>query len=263
MNLGGTINVNSTISRSRPGLRWLAGGLAVGLLVASLTVPAVATAQSQTDDGDTVRSISVTGTGRVKAEPDVADISLGVTKQGDEASEAASKAAEAMESMIAALLEMGIDEADIQTTSLSLSPLYDWNNEPATIEGWEANNMVLVTIRDIESVGAVVDAATAAGATNVNGISFRVEDPTESEMTARDAAVADAQAKADTLAAAAGVTIIGIISISEAGGEQPMPIYMDGGEMAFAAAEDSMAKTPVMPGEVELSIDVFIQYEIE
>jgi uncharacterized protein YggE len=256
--------VNSTISHSRPGLRWLAGGLAVGLLVASLTVPAVATAQSQTGDGDTFRnSISVTGTGRVKAEPDVADISLGVTKQGDEAAEAANKAAEAMESMIAALLEMGIDEADIQTTSLSLSPLYDWNNEPATIEGWEANNMVLVTIRDIESVGAVVDAATAAGATNVNGISFRVEDPTESEMTAREAAVADARAKAETLAAAADVTIIGIISISESGGELPMPIYMDGGDMRFAAAEDSMAKTPVMPGEVELSIDVFIQYEIE
>ena len=256
--------MNGIISRSRPGPRWLAGGLAIGLLVASLTVPAVATAQSQTDDGDTFRnSISVTGTGRVKAEPDVADISLGVTKQGDEAAEAASKAAEAMESMIAALLEMGIDEADIQTTSLSLSPLYDWNNEPATIEGWEANNMVLVTIRDIESVGAVVDAATAAGATNVNGISFRVEDPTESEMTAREAAVADARAKADTLAAAAGVTITGIISISESGGQLPMPIYMDGGEMAFAAAEDSMAKTPVMPGEVELSVDVFIQYEIE
>jgi len=256
--------VNGTISRSRPGPRWLAGGLAIGLLVASLTVPAVATAQSQTDDGDTFRnSISVTGTGRVKAEPDVADISLGVTKQGDEAAEAANKAAEAMESMIAALLEMGIDEADIQTTSLSLSPLYDWNNEPATIEGWEANNMVLVTIRDIESVGAVVDAATAAGATNVNGISFRVEDPTESEMSAREAAVADARAKAETLAAAADVTITGIISISESGSEPPMPIYMDRGEMAFAAAEDSMAKTPVMPGEVELSVDVFIQYEIE
>jgi uncharacterized protein YggE len=261
---GGTINVNSSLSLARPGLRWLASGLAVGLLVASLAAPAVVTAQTQGEDSDTFRnSISVTGTGRVKAEPDVADISLGVTKQGDEAAEASSKAAEAMESMIAALLEMGIDEADIQTTNLSLNPLYDWNNEPATIEGWEANNMVLVTIRDIESIGAVVDAATAAGATNVNGISFRVEDPSESEMTAREAAVADARAKADALAAAAGVTIVGVISISETGGELPPPIFMDRGEMAFAAAEDSMAKTPVLPGEVELTVDVLIHYEIE
>lgn len=255
--------MNSSLSLPRPGLRWLASGLAVGLLVASLAAPAVVTAQSQGEGDDTVRSISVTGTGRVKTEPDVADISLGVTKQGDEAAEASSKAAEAMESMIAALLEMGIDEADIQTTSLSLNPIYDWNNQPATIEGWEANNMVQVTIRDVESIGTVVDAATAAGATNVNYISFRVEDPSESEMAARDAAVADAKVKADALAAAAGVTIVGVISISESGGASPQPIYMEGGDMAFAAAEDSMAKTPVLPGEVELSVDVFIQYEIE
>jgi uncharacterized protein len=258
--LGGTIDVN-TLSLSRPGLRWLAGGLAVGLLVASLAGPAVATAQSQNDGDDTVRSISVTGTGRVKAEPDVADISLGVTKQGEEAAEAAAKAAEAMESMIAALLEMGIAESDIQTTNLSLNPLYDWNNEPASIEGWEANNMVLVTIRDIESVGAVVDAATAAGATNVHGISFRVEDATEAETAARESAVADARAKADTLAAAAGVTITGVISISEVRDEPPQPLYLDRAEMAFAAG-DTAATTPVLPGEVELSVEIRIEYGI-
>ncbi len=175
--------MNTTLSRSRPGLRWLAGGLTIGLLVASLAGPAVVTAQSQDDGADTIRTISVNGVGRVKAGPDVADVSLGVTKQGKEAAEASSKAAEAMDSMINALLEMGIAESDIQTTNLSLSPLYDWNNNPATIEGWEANNMVNVTIRDIESVGDVVDTATAAGATNVNGISFRVEDPTEAESS--------------------------------------------------------------------------------
>jgi uncharacterized protein len=259
--LGGTIDVN-TLTHPRPGLRWLAGGLAVGLLVASLAGPAVATAQSQSDGDDTVRSISVTGTGRVKAEPDVADIGLGVTKQGDDAAEAAAKAAEAMESMIAALLEMGIAEADMQTTSLSLNPLYDWNNQPATIEGWEASNMVLVTIRDIDSVGAVVDSATAAGATNVHGISFRVEDATEVETAARDSAVADARAKADTLAAAAGVTITGVISITELRDEPPQPLYLDRAEMAFAAG-DTAATTPVMPGEVELMVDVRIEYAIE
>jgi uncharacterized protein len=252
----------NTLSLSRPGLRWLAGGLAVGLLVASLAGPAVAAAQSQNDADDTVRSISVIGNGSVKAEPDVADISLGVTKQGEEAAEAAAKAAEAMESMIAALLEMGIAEADIQTTSLSLNPLYDWNNEPASIEGWEANNMVLVTIRDIDSVGAVVDAATAAGATNVHGISFRVEDATEAETAAREAAVADARTKADTLASAAGVTITGVISITELRDEPPQPLYLDRAEMAFAAG-DTAATTPVMPGEVELMVDIRIEYAIQ
>lgn len=253
--------MNTSLSISRPSLRWLATGLAAGLLAASLAGPAVATAQTQSSDsGDTLRTISVNGVGRVKAEPDVADISLGVTKQGKEAAEAANKAAEAMDSMVTALLDMGIEENDIQTTNLSLSPRYDWNKDPAPIVGWEANNMVSVTIRDIDSVGAVVDAATEAGATNVNGISFRVEDPTEAEAAARTAAVADAKAKADQLAADAGVTITGVVTITESGGQQPQPIYMARNEMAMM--DSGGASTPVMPGEVELSVNVFIQYEI-
>jgi uncharacterized protein YggE len=254
--------VITTLSATRPGLRWLAGGLAVGLLAATLAGPAVGAVQAQSDTEDTVRSISVNGTGRVKAEPDVADISLGVTKQGDDAQSASGEAATAMEAVIAALLKAGIAEADIQTSSLSLYPVYDYNENPPDIEGWEASNMVNVTVRDIESVGSVVDAATVAGATNVSGITFRVEDPTAAEAEARSAAVADAKAKADQLAADAGVNIIGIISISESGGQQPMPLYYQSDTMAMGAASAEMAKTPVLPGEVELSISVFIQYEI-
>ena len=255
--------MTTTITATRPGLRWLAGGLAVGLLAAALAGPAVGAAQAQSDDQDTVRSISVNGVGRVKAEPDVADISLGVTKQGEDAKSASAEAATSMDAVIAALLAAGIAEEDIQTSSISLNPIYNWDNNPPTIEGWEASNLVNVTVRDITAVGDVVDAATAAGATNVNGITFRVEDPTAAEADARSAAVADARAKADQLAADAGVTIIGIITISESGGQAPQPLYFSRDTMAMGAASDEMAKTPVLPGEVELSISVFIQYEIE
>ena len=255
--------MTNTISATRPGLRWLAGGLAIGLLAAALAGPAVGAAQAQSDDQDTVRSISVNGVGRVKAEPDVADISLGVTKQGEDAKAASADAATTMDAVIKALLEAGIAEADIQTSSISLNPIYDWDNNPPTIEGWEASNLVNVTVRDIAAVGDVVDAATAAGATNVNGITFRVEDPTAAEADARSAAVADAKAKADQLAADAGVTIIGIITISESGGQAPQPLYFQRDTMAMAEAAGDMAKTPVLPGEVELSISVFVQYEIE
>jgi uncharacterized protein YggE len=254
--------VTNTISATRPGLRWLAGGLAIGLLAAALAGPAVGAAQAQSDDQDTVRSISVNGVGRVKAEPDVADISLGVTKQGEDAKAASADAATTMDAVIKALLEAGIAEADIQTSSISLNPIYDWDNNPPTIEGWEASNLVNVTVRDIAAVGDVVDAATAAGATNVNGITFRVEDPTAAEAGARSAAVADAKAKADQLAADAGVTIIGIITISESGGQAPMPLYYQRDTMAADGGSD-MAATPIQPGQVELSITVFIQYEIE
>jgi hypothetical protein len=251
-----------TLSTPRRGLGWLAGGLAIGLLAAALAGPAVGAVQAQSESDDTLRSINVNGTGRVKAEPDVADVRLGVTKQGEDAKQASAKAAETMDAVIAALLGLGIDEKDIQTTSLNLNPMYDWDDNPPNIVGWEASNMVNVTVRDIASVGDVVDSATAAGATNVNGISFRVEDSTEAEAIARSAAVADAEAKAQQLARDAGVNIIGVVTITESGGQQPQPIYMARSDLAFAAAE-SAPSTPVLPGEVELSVNVFIQYEIE
>lgn len=254
--------MTATHPASRPALPWLAGGLAIGLLAAAIAGPAVGVAQAQADGDETVRTISVNGTGRVKAAPDVADVSLGVTKQGEDAQSAADEAATTMDAVIKALLDLGIAEADIQTTSLNLNPIYDWEENPPEIEGWEASNQVRVTVRDIDAVGDVVDTAVAAGATNVNGISFRIEDPTAAEATARDAAVADARAKADQLAAAAGVTIIGVMSISESGGQQPQPIYLERQEAAFDMAA-SAAPTPVLPGEVELSVNVFIQYEIE
>jgi uncharacterized protein len=251
--------VNSTRHSHRRRLPWLASGLTVGLLAAALAGPGVGVAQAQTDTANPVPTISVTGVGRVKSAPDVADVTIGVTKQGEDASEASQKAAKAMESVIAALLDLGIAENDIQTTSLNLDPTYDWEDNPPNIVGWEASNMVSITVRDIESVGDVVDAATAAGATNINGISFRVEDPTESEVAARTAAVDDARAKADQLAEAAGVSIIGVQSISESGGQAPQPVYFARAEASFDTAD---ASTPVLPGEVELSITVFIEYQI-
>ena len=255
------MNSTLSLSLSRPRLRWMATGLAAGVLAASFMGASVSATQAQSADTDeTLRTLSVSGVGRVNAVPDVADISIGVTKQDKEAGGASSKAAAAMDSVVTVLLEMGIDEKDIQTTSLSLNPQYDWDKNPAPIVAWQANNQVNVTVRDIDSVGSVVDAAVDAGANQVNGISFRVEDPTEAEMLARTAAVEDAEAKATQLAADAGVEITGVISISESGGQQPQPIYMARSEMAFAS--DAGASTPVLPGEVELSVRVHITYEI-
>jgi uncharacterized protein YggE len=252
--------VNTTITLSRPRLRWLGAGLA-GLLTVTLMGIGAGTASAQTDgDGETLRTLSVSGTGRVNAVPDVADITIGVVEQAKEAGAASQKAAASMEGVVKALLDLGIDEKDIQTTNLSLNPRYDWNSQPAKVVGWEANNQVSVTVRDIDQVGPVVDATVEAGANQIYGISFRVEDPTEAQMVARTAAVEDARAKADQLAAAAGVEITAVISISESGGQPPQPIFFERAEMALAA--DGGASTPVLAGEVELSVNVVIQYEI-
>jgi uncharacterized protein YggE len=253
--------MTTALVATRPSLRWLAGGLATGLVAAALMGPAVGTVQAQSSANETVRSINVNGTGRVKAEPDIANVQIGVTKQGEDAQAAAESAAIAMDAVIKSLIDSGIAEADIQTTSLNLNPTYDYNTDPAKIVAWQANNMVNVTVRDITTVGDVVDAATRAGATNISGISFRVEDPTAAQAIARSAAVGDAEAKALQLAGDARVNIVGVITITESGGQQPQPLYLNR-ELAFAA-DESFASTPVLPGEVELSVNVFIQYEIE
>lgn len=253
------MTTNPIATRAR--LAWLAGGASVALLLSALIAPAATFAQAQSDNADVPPpSITVSGTGRVKAEPDVADINLGVTKQAKDAQTASNEAATTMTAVIAALRAAGVAESDIQTTTISLTPVYDWDDSPPQIEGWEATNLVNVTVRDIESVGPVVDAATAAGATNINGITFRVDDATAAEAEARTAAVADARAKADQLAAAAEVTIVGVLSITESGGQPPMPIYME--RAAFDMAAGASASTPVQPGQVELSISVMVQYEI-
>lgn len=253
--------MNSSLSATRPSLRWLATGLVAGLLTAALAGPGIVAAQDEPPvEGDVIPTITVSGVGRVMAAPDVADINLGVTEQAKEAADAAAKASAAMNAIVDALLAAGIDENDIQTTTLSLSPVYDWEDSPPNIEAWEATNLVNVTVRDIEAVGPVVDAATAAGATNISGISFRVEDPTEAEAAARTRAVADARAKAEQLAGEAGVTISGILTITETSDQPPQPFYLERAEMAVAA--DAAAPTPVMPGEVELSVRVSIQFRI-
>jgi uncharacterized protein YggE len=252
--------VTTSRTSTRRGLRWLAGGLAIGILAAAFTGPAAAQSESYTED--TVRSISVNGVGLVKAEPDVADINLGVTAQGEDARSASQAAAASMEAVIAALLDAGIAEKDIQTSSKRLNPVYDGDTDTPTIEGWAASNLRNRTVRDITTVGDVIDTATAAGATNINGITFRVDDATAAEAEARSAAVADAKAKAEQLAADAGVAIIGIISINESGGQAPQPLYFEGDTTGGEARGSAMAETPVLPGQVELSINVFMQYEI-
>jgi uncharacterized protein YggE len=259
--------VNTTsLTQRRSGLTLLAAGLTTGLVAAALVGPAIGTARAQSDSDIIARlvdvsTINVSGVGRVRITPDVADVQLGVTVQGETAQEASNEAARIMEAVIAAIIAAGIPEEDIQTTQLNLYPVYDYNDNPPEIEAWEANNLVTVTVRDVEAVGQVVGAATDAGATNVQGISFRVDDPAEAEAQARSAAVADARAKAEQLAADAGVAIVGVRSITESSSNAPQPIMFDRA-MAAGEAMDTAAP-PVLPGQTEISVSVTMQFEIE
>ncbi|MGH2406864.1 MAG: SIMPL domain-containing protein [Candidatus Limnocylindrales bacterium] len=251
-----TLTIPAPGSRARA----VAVGLAATVALALILGPSLAPRAAQAVDGTPAEhSISVSGTGRVTLSPDVADVQLGVLVQRQTVKAARADAATAMTAVIAALKAAGIADADITTTTLSLQPQYDYSNSGAAphIIGYQFSNGVKATVRKIDAVGDVIDGAIAAGATSLDGVTFRVDDETRADAQARSAAVADAKTKADALAAAAGVSINGVISISETVTPVPYPIPY--------AALDSGGKsvaTPVQPGTTDVTISVSVVYRI-
>ncbi len=209
----------------------------------------------------TPRTITVSGTGRVTVVPDLADLRLGVSVTAKTVEEARSTSAASMARVLQVLDALGIPKRDVQTSNLSLNPVYDYSADanPPRLTGYSLANTVAVTIRDLGRVGEVIDRAIEAGATSFDSISFRLDDPTAAEAEARTAAVASARAKAETLAAAASVSIGAIAAISEGGGAVPYPMFM--GESARMAMSD--ASTPIETGTNEVAVSVVVAYLIE
>lgn len=224
--------------------------LSVAAVALMLAVPTLASA----GDG----RITVTGEGRVATAPDMATVSLGVTTEADTAAAALSANNEQLAAVLARLVAAGIAERDVQTTGLSLGPRWDHRpgeNQPR-VTGYIASNQVTVRVRALDRLGALLDAAVADGANTLNGLSFGVAEPQPLLDDARTRAVADARRKAMLYAAAAGVELGALVSLSEAvemGGPQPM----------FRQMADAMAEAvPVAGGEVGLNAVVTLIYEI-
>lgn len=222
------------------------------LICALLTLaPAIAWAE------DAARVLTVTGTGEVARAPDMAVIRVGVVEQDKSAEVALSRASEAMTRMQAQLAGQGIEPRDIQTTQLSLNPVYENSSGTRTrrVVGFEAMNSVLVRVRDLPSTGAVLGALVGDGANRIDGISFTLQDGEEAMDEARRRAVADARRKAELLAEAAGVGLGEVRDIREAGGGMPRPVMME----RMAA---DVAAVPIAEGEVSLSATVSMVYEL-
>lgn len=221
-------------------------------------------------------TISVSGTGRVSAAPDVAEINLGVVNQGKTAREALSANNEAMAALHATLKERGVAAKDIQTTQINIQPQYSQprppgapsvpSNLPRPVEanepfvpkiiGYQVSNTVQVTARDLAKLGTLLDAVVQAGANQMHGISFRIDKPESILEQARKTAMADARRKAELLAGEAGVVLGPPIRIQESEGRTPSP-QPRARTMAFAASA-----VPVAAGEQELSVTVDVVYRL-
>src|SRR5436190_11131388 len=240
-------SITVTLPMPSTRVRWTAVGLIAGLLVAAtIAGPALAPRPSLAagSTSDNEHTITVMGTGTVVVNPDIADVRLGVIVTKPTVKAARETAAEAMTRVIAELKKLGIADKDIQTTTVSLQPAYDYSTQtnPPKITGYNLANAVAVTVRNLDQTGDVIDDSLAAGATSVDGVTFRVEDPAKAQQRARTDAMNQAKANADTLAKAAGVSITGVASINEASTPVPYPVFYGGA--ASAPAADSV-KTPI------------------
>ena len=273
----------------------IAGILAMGLVAASIAGGQAlrATAQNSTDplpDGpmpvdigcptgaevcedeieNIVRSVvSTSGTATVKVDPDKVTVTIGVESQGLTAEEASAKNAELMAKVIAALKQLGIADDQISTSWYSLYPVYEYKSPPcieiypqppecaprSEITGYRASNSLSVTLDANEDVGAVIDAAVAAGANNVNGAYFFVSQ--ERQEALREGLIADAianaRSRADKAADAVNMSITGVKSINISDAYFPV-FYRD------FAQEGSGASTPILPGQQQVSMNVQVTF---
>lgn len=238
-----------------------AAGLSALLLTGTAATAVAQETPVVADNMFRATTLNVSAHGETKVAPDKATISLGVQTDAPTAQAAVAANANKMSRVIAALKKAGLNDREIQTSNLSLNPQYVYQeNLPPRLTGYQASNQVIITVRELSRLGQIVDATVNAGADNVGGISFGVEDPTEAENAARIEAVRKLRAKADLYAGAAGYRVARLVTMSEGGGYSPPPPPMP--VMAMARSESAKYDTSVSPGEMSVQISVSATYEL-
>ncbi|HET7856400.1 MAG TPA: SIMPL domain-containing protein [Gaiellaceae bacterium] len=200
--------------------------------------------------------ITVNGVGTVSSVPDEAQMSFGVQTEGATSREALARNSARMERVLAALEAAGITKKDLRTQDVSVWPKYDMEGEQAA--GYTARNSVSVTIDELDKAGAVIDAATRAGANEVSGPMLSSSARDELDAKALEAAVANARKKAEALAKAAGVGLGHVTAMVE-GGATPGPVVFD----AMRATAESGKAVPIRPGQEEIQATVTVTFSIE
>lgn len=203
--------------------------------------------------------ISVTGEAKVAAAPDMAVIRVGVSEEAPTAAEALALMNERGESILARLSEAGIEGRDIQTSDLTVGPIYDPRSDGygEKITGFSAQTLFVVRVRQIDALGQVIDSVVRAGGANLlRSVSFTLAEPRPAMDDARRAAVADGRAKAELLAEAAGVTLGPLVSLDEGfGSGMPMPALE-------SFRMDAAGAVPIAQGEVMVEAQVTMVYAI-
>lgn len=231
------------------------------LLLSGLLAPALVCAMpAEASVNADMPVVTVGGSGSVAVKPDRSTIRLGAWHEADTALEAQSRVNEIISKATEAIRELDIEGMVIQTSGLSLSPVYDYQrNQEPRITGYRASITLSVRIDDIDRTGTVIDAAMKTGANQLQGVAFSLKDDSGARRDALRKAVEDARMKAETIADALGRPIYGLVEVQEQG--VSVPVMQRGAESFRAMAADS-APTPVEAGEIEVSANIQITYSL-
>jgi uncharacterized protein len=228
--------------------------LAATVVVVIAVRPSDARAAVAAADADLRPTVTVVGDGRVLVQPDVANVSLGVEATAPTQEAAQADAATRMQAVVDTLVAQGVPREDIRTNRLSAHPIYD-QQDRSVIRGYQASNSVQAKLRNLDQVGAIMDAVTAAGANRVDGISFAVDQIEVPKGQARGLA----RAKADQLASLAGLRVASVKAIQESDPSSNPPRPQPARADSFGTA----AAPPVEPGTQEVGTQVTVTYVME
>ena len=214
-----------------------------------------------TTEEKVTRTITVNGTGKSYLTPNIAYVTLGVHTEGKDAAKAVNDNTTQAQKVKEAILAMGVEEKDIQTTNFSIYPQQQYDPQTGRPTGditYTVDNILYITVRDLDTIGELLDVVVKAGVNTVSGIQFDAADRSEAESQARKLAVEDAEMQATELAQAAGVSLGDVQTISSY--NIATPIYEKG--MGGAAAMVS-SDVPVSPGQLVIQVDVSVVYAIK
>jgi uncharacterized protein YggE len=225
----------------------------VFVLALQLTGVGLAQAQSQTQDRSSW-VVTVSGEGTAAVVPDLAEVRAGVVTQGKTAREASEANSRATAALLLVVKAGGIADTDVQTSRFAIQPVQEPSrNAPARIIGFQASSQLTIRVRDVATVGDVVDRLVGAGANEFSGISLHVSAPSKALDGAREEAIADARRKAEIYARAAGLGLGRTVTIVEEGAS--------GAPVTFRAVA-SQAGTPIAAGQETLRVGVTVTFEL-
>jgi len=202
-------------------------------------------------------TITIDGLGKVTGKPTLAVVDVGLYAEGQDVPTVQQSNSNKVNAIIAAMKDLGMAEADLQTSNYSISPKFDYKNGTQNVVGYTVSQSLTVKVRDLAKVGAVLAKAGQLGANQINGVTFTIDDPTQLKQEARKKALADAYAKAKELSEAMGVQVVKVVTFSESSSANtPVPYLYRTDAAIGGAAPDIQA------GSLDVVSDVSVTFEI-